>query len=220
MIEKIPHEDAKNLHWYVQINGKESGPYSYIEVLTMVHNKDINHEHSLVYRGLGGWHPLKSFKNFEKESILEAFELFDYDPDDNDEVHYRRSVRVPVSTQALVVMGDYCFKCECIDISSGGCLIKLPRGKIRPESYFGVHFYRNRKLNLEAFNVKGEAVRVVSAAKLLEGSSYYDLIGVQFDIIKKSEKEQLKEMLRGLVFKTLSEVEINRVLKRQSSLAA
>lgn len=220
MIDIIPNDKALELHWYIQIKTRESGPYSYLEILSMIHNGDIESENMVTYRGLGGWHQILEFQNFSKEGLLAAMDENNFDPEDEDDVPFRRSVRIPISSEVLTIVDDYAFKSECIDLSTGGCLIKLPRGKIKPDSSIKIHFYENGKIKLSAFNINGEAIRIVSAEKLKEGSSYYDLVGVQFDIVKKSEKEFLKEKIREIVFTTLAEVTIDRVLKRQTALNA
>jgi hypothetical protein len=142
------------------------------------------------------------------------------DPEGNDDIPFRRYTRIPLSAEVLVVTGDYAFKSECLDLSVGGCLIKLPRGKVHPDNDIKVHFYRNENIQLNPFNVAGEAVRVISAEKLKEGSSYYDLIGVQFINLKRSEREALREKIREIVFTTESDIEIQRILKRHTALSA
>lgn len=220
MIEMIPLQTAENLHWYVRLNNRESGPYSYLEIISMINNKDIEYESEIVYRGLGGWYKVSEFANFTPENIEKAFDTFDHDPDNMDEIHFRRSIRIPLSTETLVVANNYFFKAECMDLSTGGCLIKLARGKLKIDQKFIIHFYENPSLNLPAFNIHCEAVRALSAAKLHEGSAYYDLVGVQFENLKKSDKDKLKETIKNLVFNTKSDITINHILRRQSSLAS
>ena len=41
MIELIPENKAKELHWYIQIKNRETGPYSYLEICCMIGNDDI-----------------------------------------------------------------------------------------------------------------------------------------------------------------------------------
>lgn len=220
MIELIPLQTAETLHWYVKMNNRESGPYSFLEIISMINNKDIEYESEIVYRGLGGWKKVSAFENFSPENIKKAFEAFDHDPEDMDEIHFRRSVRIPVSTETLVILNNYYFKAECVDLSTGGCLLKLSRGKIKVDQKFNLHFYENPHLNLPAFNIQCDAVRILSAAKLHEGSAYYDLVGVQFENLKKSDKDALKETIKNLVFNTKPNVRINQILKRQTSLAS
>ncbi len=220
MIENIPNDQAKDLHWYIQIKTRESGPYSYLEILSMLYNKDIEAENMITYRGLGAWHQASDFENFKAENLEDALDENNIDPDDSDDVPFRRSIRIPLSSEVLTIVDDYVFKSECIDLSTGGCLIKLPRGKIKADSEIKIHFYGNDKMKLESFNISGEAVRVLSAEKLKEGSSYYDLIGVQFTNVKRSEKEALKGKIREIVFTTLADVTIDRVLRRQAALSA
>lgn len=220
MIENIPNEQAKDLHWYIQIKNRESGPYSYIEIISMVYNKDIENKDLLTYRGLGAWHKTSDFDNFTSKNVEYALEENRIDPDDSDDIPFRKFVRIPISSEVLTVVDDYVFKSECIDLSTGGCLIKLPQGKIKPDSNIKLHFYRNDKIKLDSFNITGEAMRILSAEKLKEGSSYCDLIGVQFMNVKHSEKEALKEKIRKIVFTTLAEVTIDRALKRQTALSA
>lgn len=220
MIENIPNQQAIELHWYIQIKTRESGPYSYLEILSMLHNKDLEEDNLITYRGLGDWHSASYFSNFTTENIELALEENNIDPNDSDESPFRRSIRIPISSEVLTIVDDYVFKSECIDLSTGGCLIKLPRGKIKPDSNIKIHFYSNDGIKLGAFNISGEAVRVFSAAKLKEGSSYYDLIGVQFNNIKRSEREELKDKIREIVFTTLADVTIDRVLRRHAALNA
>ncbi len=220
MIENIPNDKALDLHWYIQIKTRESGPYSYLEILSMLHNKDIEDENLITYRGLGAWHQASNFENFTPENLEYALDENNIDPDDSDDVPFRRSIRIPLSSEVLTIVDDYVFKSECIDLSTGGCLIKLPRGKIKAGAEIKIHFYGNDGMKLESFNVSGEAVRVLSAEKLKEGSSYYDLIGVQFTNLKRSEKEGLKAKIREIVFTTLADVTIDRVLRRQAALSA
>lgn len=220
MIENIPNQQALDLHWYIQIKSRESGPYSYLEIISMLHNKDLEEENLITYRGLGAWHPSSDFKNFTAENIDSALDENNIDPGDSDEIPFRRSIRIPLSSEALITIDSYVFKSECIDLSTGGCLVKLPRGKIKPDSNIKIHFYKNENIKLQAFNISGEAVRVLSASKLKEGSSYYDLIGVQFNNLKRSEREKLKTHIREIVFTTLTDVSIERVLRRHAALAA
>lgn len=220
MIAIIPNDKAAVLHWYIQVKTRESGPYSYFEILAMLHNKDLEADNMITYRGLGGWHSASSFENFNPDNIEVALAKNNIDPDESDDVPFRRSIRIPVSSEVLTIVDDYVFKSECIDLSTGGCLIKIPRGKISPDSNIKIHFYGNTGIKLQAFNIQGEAVRVISAAKLKEGSAYYDLIGVQFINVKRSEKEALKEKIKEIVFTTIADVEIERVLNRQSALNA
>lgn len=220
MIDTIPNEKALELHWYIQIKTRESGPYSYLEVLSMMHNEDLESSNMLTYRGLGGWHQASDFQNFTKANIEAALEENNIDPSDQDDVPFRRSIRIPLSSEVLTIVDDYAFKSECIDLSTGGCLIKLPRGKLKPDSKIKIHFYENGKIQLDAFNISGEVVRVLSAEKLKEGTSYYDLIGIQFEAMKKSEKETLKTKIKEIVLTTMADVTIDRVLNRQSALNA
>ncbi len=220
MIKNIPNQQAIELHWYIQIKTRESGPYSYLEIISMLHNKDLEAENLVTYRGLGAWHPTSDFENFTAENIDYALDENNIDPGASDEIPFRRSIRIPLSSEVLTIVDDYVFKSECIDLSTGGCLIKLPRGKIKPDSNIKIHFYGNDGIKLEAFNVSGEAVRIISAEKLKEGSSYYDLVGVQFNNVKRIEREELKTRIREIVFTTLADVTIDRVLRRQAALSA
>jgi len=220
MVKEMTNEVALGHHWYIQIKGRASGPYSYLEVLSMIHNKDIELSNSITYRGLGNWHSVSEFENFQPKALADALEENDLDPEEDNDVPFRRSIRIPVTCEVLTVMDDFVFKSECIDLSTGGCLLKLPRGKIKPNSKIKIHFYNNSKINLTAFNVTGEAVRTVSASHLTEGSSYYDLIGIQFQNVKKDNKEALRTKIKEIVLTTLSDVTIDRVLKRNKVLSA
>ncbi len=219
MIKLIPNDIAKNLHWYIQIKTRESGPYSYLEILSMLDNKDIEQDHFITYRGLGAWHSALDFKNFTLENIKHALSKNNITKNENDDIPFRRSIRIPLSSEVLTILGDYTFKSECIELSTGGCLIKLPRGKVRPDSKIKIHFYTNNSIKLNAFNISGEAVRILSAERLKEGSSYYDLIGVKFKLANSSEKETLKNKIREIIFTTQADITINRVLRRQSALS-
>jgi len=218
MIELMSNEEALNQHWYIQVKTRASGPYSYLEVLSMIHNEDVEASHYITYRGLGEWRTVSEFANFQQEAIENALEDNNIDPDDD--VTFRRSIRIPLSCEVAVIVDDFVFKSECIDLSTGGCLIKLPRGKIQANSSLKIHFYGNSKLHLKAFNISGETVRTVSASNLTEGSSYFDLIGVQFNTIKKEDRTALKETIQEIVLTTLSDVTIDRVLNRSKVLAA
>jgi len=219
MIELMSNEEALNQHWYIQVKSRASGPYSYLELLSMIHNEDVEMSNSITYRGLGDWHPVSAFENFKKINLEEALEENNVDPEEED-VPFRRSIRIPVSCEVLTIVDDFVFKSECIDLSTGGCLIKLPRGKIKANSVMKIHFYGNSKMHLKAFNISGETVRTVSASNLTEGSSYYDLIGVQFNSFKKEDKANLRETIKEIVLTTLSDVTIERVLNRSKVLAA
>ncbi len=220
MIKYIPNDIAKGLHWYIQIKTRESGPYSYLEVLSMLENQDIEDSHFITYRSLGAWHQVSNFENFTPENIKDIFSKNNITSDTSTDIPFRKSLRVPLSSQVLTILGDYTFKSTCIDLSTGGCLIKLPRGKIKPDSKIKIHFYTNDEIKLSAFNILGEAVRILSAEKLKEGSSYYDLIGVKFKILSNSDKETLRNKIREIVFKTQADATIDRVLKRQFALSA
>lgn len=220
MIKLISNDDALNKHWYIQVKNRESGPYSYLEVLSMIHNEDIDSSNGVTYRGLGEWHPVSEFENFTKNNVEASLEENNIDPDDSDDVPFRRSIRIPVSCEVLTIVDDFVFTSECIDLSTGGCLIKLPRGKIKADSQIKIHFYGNKHINLSPFNIHGESVRIISAPKLKEGSSYYDLIGVEFQNVKKADRDALRSKIREVVLTTLSDVEIDRVLRRHTALSA
>ena len=220
MIKLMPNEDALNKHWYIQVKNRESGPYSYLEVLSMIHNEDIEGSNGITYRGLGDWHPISEFENFKKEHVASALEENNIDPEEDNDVPFRRSIRIPVSCEVLTIVDDFVFTSECIDLSTGGCLIKIPRGKIKANSKIRIHFYGNDHINLAAFNINGESVRNISAAHLKEGTSYFDLIGVQFQNVKKENRDALRSKIKEIVLTTLSDVAIERVLRRNQVLAA
>ena len=220
MIELMNNEEALSHHWYVQVKNRESGPYSYLEILSMVHNEDIDSTNSITHRGLGSWHPVSDFENFKKENVEDALEENNIDPEEDNDVPFRRSIRIPVSCEVLTIVDDFIFTSECIDLSTGGCLIKLPRGKVKANSKIKVHFYSNEHINLQPFNIHGESVRTISAAHLKEGTSYYDLIGVQFQSVKKDQRDALRSKIKEIVLTTLSDVTIDRVLRRNQVLAA
>jgi len=220
MIELMSNKEALDKHWYIQVKNRESGPYSYLEVLSMVHNEDVESSNCVTFRGLGGWHKVSDFENFQKEKVQKALEENNIDPEEDNDVPFRRSIRIPLSCEVLTVVDDFVFKSECIDLSTGGCLIKLPRGKIKPNSTIKIHFYGDKGINLTAFNIQGESVRTISAAHLKEGSSYFDLIGVQFQNVKKENRDSLRQKIKEIVLTTMSDVTIDRVLSRNKVLAA
>lgn len=219
MIDFIKPIKAMNLHWYVQIKNRESGPYSFLEILSMVHNTDLSADDLITYRGLGDWHPVKNFANLSPEEVNKILEENDIDPEDGSEVPFRRSIRIPTFSEAIVVIDDILFKCKCIDLSTGGCLLKVPKGKIKVESEIKIHFYKDSKINLMSFNAKGEVMRVISATKIKEDTSAYDLLGVKFEL-KKTAKQNLKAKLREIIFTTLSDDNIEQVLNRGKALSA
>lgn len=220
MIKLISNKDALNKHWYIQVKNRESGPYSYLEVLCMIHNQDVDGDNGITYRGLGDWHPISEFENFKADHVQDALDENNIDPQEDNDVPFRRSIRIPVSCEVLTIVDDFVFTSECIDLSTGGCLIKLPRGKIKPNSKIKIHFYGHKNINLAAFNIHGESVRTISAAHLKEGTSYYDLVGVQFQNVKKESRDALRTKIKEIVLTTLSDVTIERVLNRNQVLSA
>lgn len=220
MIDFIPISEAKKKHWYIFVKNRESGPYRFVELLLMLHNKDIEAHDEITFRGLGGWKQAQDFENFKGSKIQEGLQELDVDPDDLSDIHFRKSIRIPTNTEVIAVMGNQSVKCVCLDLSTGGCLLKVARGKIKLDRDLKIHFYSNPQRNITSMNFRGEAVRVVSAEKLKEGSHFFDLIGVKFEELKKSQKDKVKHMIKNVVFNTESEDDIQKIIKRDTALSA
>lgn len=215
MINLIPVEEASELHWYLRVNQtRESGPYSFIEVLSMLETGDLKFEDEATYRGLGGWHDIKKFQNFKKDEITNVLEEQGVDPRDNDEIPFRRSIRIPISSEVMMVIEDRHFKAEILDLSAGGCLLRLTKGKVKTDDPIKLHFYQNDEANLLAFNASGAVVRAVSEDKVEQQRSSTDLVGIKFDPMKKEAKDDLRERIRLLVHESSTDQQINSVIRR------
>ena len=123
-------EEAEKGHWYIKINKRESGPYQYKELLLMVHNNDIKGDDQITCRGLGDWKKISEFKLLSQQSLKDYFAEADLDPEDLDTIHFRKSMRVDFKELVLVVSGNQLFQAICLDLSTGGCMVKVRRGKI------------------------------------------------------------------------------------------
>ncbi len=217
MIDIIPLKEAVEHHWYLRVNGsRESGPYSFMEVLSMLETGDLKFEDEATYRGLGGWHPITSFANFNKDEIKRVLDEQGIDPTDNDEIPFRRSVRIPISSEVMVVIEDRFFKGEVLDLSTGGCLLRISKGKVKTDDVIKIHFYENTNANLLAFNAGGGVVRAVSEEKVEHHRSSTDLVGIKFNPMKKEAKDDLRLRIRDLVLSSQSNQNINQIIKRNS----
>lgn len=216
MIAKIPLMKAMHLHWYVQVNNRESGPYTFLEVLSMMHSQDITQSDFVTYRGLGDWHAVNTFENFQPAQVKATLDESEFDPDENEDIPFRKSIRIPLSSEVMVIVDDLFFRGEALDLSTGGCLIRVPKGKLLADSQFKVHFYENSEIQLLPFNAGGNAVRVVAESKVENQRSSSDLVGMQFTSLKKDEKENLRDRLRQIVLATETNEEIGAFIKRNS----
>lgn len=220
MKEFLREEDAKLKHWYTKVNNRETGPYRYVELLLMINNKDITENDFVTFRGSGGWKPLSDFDNFLPGNVKNSLEEQNVDPEDSADIHFRRAMRVPLKNEVLLVGGEYCFKSMCMDVSTGGCLLKVSRGKIRLDSNVKIHIYEDKNKNFPSFNFIGEAVRVFSADKVEEDSNLYDLVGIKFLETAHYKKSELREALRNMVFNTIDDEDIVKIMRRDKALAA
>jgi hypothetical protein len=209
----MSEEEAQNRHWYIKINKRESGPYRYSEILLMIHNQDVKQEDQITCRGLGGWKALSDFQHFSEKSIKKYFEENELDPEDHDAIHFRKSMRVPLKETILAVSGNQLFKALCLDVSTGGCMIKVPRGRIPLDSMIKIHIYENENKNCPAFNLKGKVIRVISQERRSEGETLFDHLGIEFLLGKKSQREVLQSTLRDMVF-NYKEEKIEETFKR------
>ena len=196
----MSEEEAQKRHWYIKINKRESGPYRFTEILLMVHNEDVKSTDMITCRGLGGWQELNDFKFFKPKRVTEYFEENDLDPDDHDAIHFRKSMRVPLKEVILAVSGNQVFKANCLDVSTGGCMIEVLRGRIPLDSIIKIHIYNNDDKNCPAFNLKGKVIRIISPERRNENETLFDRLGIEFTHSKKSQKEVLQATLREMVF--------------------
>lgn len=193
-------EEAQEKHWYIKINKRESGPYRYSEILLMIHNEDVQKEDQITCRGLGGWKALSDFKHFTAQCVKDYFQEADLDPDDHDAIHFRKSMRVPFKEIVLVVSGNQLFQAVCLDVSTGGCMIKVKRGRVPMDSQLKIHIYNNDGLNCPSFNLIGSVKRIIPQDRKSEGETLYDHLGIEFSQVKKSQRDVLQQTLRDMVF--------------------
>ena len=196
----MTEEEAQKKHWYIKINKRESGPYQYNEVVLMIYNEDVKPEDMITCRGLGGWKILSDFCHFSVGSTKKYFEENNINPEDHETIHFRRSMRVPLEETVLAVSGNQLFKAHCIDVSTNGCMIKVPRGKVPTNTTIKIHIYNNEKKNYPAFNLKGSVVRTVPQKREKTDSVLFDHLGIEFNHNQKSQKEKLQTTLRNMVF--------------------
>ncbi len=193
-------EEAEEKHWYIKINKRESGPYRFEEILLMINGSDIKESDMITCRGMGGWEPLKEFSYFTPKAVKAHFEENEMNPDDQENVHFRKTMRVPLMETVLTLNGNQLFKAHCIDVSTGGCMIKVPRGKVPIDSTIKVHIYKNDKKNLPSFNLKGSVIRIIPIKERSDCGNFFDHVGVEFTNGNKSHKDNLQETLRNLIF--------------------
>jgi len=193
-------EEAQEKHWYLKINKRESGPYRYSEVLLMIHNQDVKESDMITCRGLGGWKNLHDFKHFTQQSVKDYFDEMDLDPEDHEAIHFRKAMRVPFKEAVLVVSGNQLFQAICIDVSTGGCMIKVKRGKIPMDSQIKIHIYDNKELNCPTFNLIGTVKRIIAQDVKKENETLFDQLGIEFSMVKKSQRELLQNTIREMVF--------------------
>ena len=212
----MSEEEAQQKHWYIKINKRESGPYRYSEILLMIHNEDVHQEDMITCRGLGGWKALSDFVHFSPKSIEKYFSENDLDPEDHEAIHFRKSMRVPLKETILAVSGNQLFKAHCLDLSTGGCMIKVPRGKIPVDSMLKIHIYENGNKNCPSFNLKGKVIRIISQERRNDAETLFDHLGIEFTNHHKSQREVLQSTLRDMIFNYKEEEEIAEAFKRAS----
>lgn len=200
MTTKMTKEEAQEKHWYIKINKRESGPYRYSEILLMIHNQDVKEGDMITCRGLGGWKNLSDFEHFGSSNVKAYFEEMDLDPEDHEAIHFRKSMRVPFKEAILIVSGNQVFKAVCLDVSTGGCMIKVKRGQIPMDSQIKIHIYNNDDMNCPAFNLRGTVTRNIAQKRESEAGTLYDHLGVEFSGVKKSQRDILQNTLRDIVF--------------------
>ena len=125
-------------------------------------------------------------------------------------------MRVPLKETILTAFENQLFKAMCLDISAGGCMIKVPRGRVPVDSIVKIHIYNNDTKNCPAFSLKGKVIRIIPQGKTDE-SDLFDHLGVEFENGEKFKRDALQSTLRNMIFNYKEkEKKVEDVFKRAS----
>ena len=68
-VEKDQLSDPFVKNWYIKVQDKETGPYSYTEVCILIENGDVDIKEEITLLGHGSWHKIDSCDLFKSMTI-------------------------------------------------------------------------------------------------------------------------------------------------------
>lgn len=203
-VEEAELKDTNIKKWYIRVEDKETGPYSYVEVCLLVDHKDLKPEEEVTYLGHGSWLKIKDCELFQLEYVRNFLEKNKISQDS--EIPLRRSIRVPLAAELGIVVRGRMFKAQTVDMSSTGLMVKTLKSGINVNDTLKMHLYKSDAQKLPALNLKGLIVR-----KWDKSDAKFDYFGVNFEDMDSQMKEIIHQLIRQCILQGTSEHAVKEI---------
>ncbi len=174
--------------WHVLRGETKSGPFSYLEVISMLQGKDVFEFDYIWKKDMKNWERIALLEEFSSEAIGHLKKNEDIEV--KDVFHRRRHLRTAFQERALVHNNKCFWNGKGIEISSGGAGIIMENATLQPKDVLFIHFVPSGEI--PAFNAICEVV----------GKQYVD--GVE----KKDEPIRYDVKFTGLDIKARKNISV------------
>lgn len=167
--KKIPSQGVSELSherpWYVFRQGRQFGPYSYLEMVKMLQTKNLGEFDFVWSTGFNTWIRLGQVPEFSPEAIEKLRQMAD--PKIEQVFFRRRFPRIPISAKVWVHDQKRIWQGQAQEMSAGGLgvLLRLIED-IDIKDVLVVHFPRDVLPGLPTFNAIAEVVSVRQVSDL------------------------------------------------------
>lgn len=151
---QLKDQKPESDEWYVLKGEKKFGPFEYLEMLKMLQSKNIFEFDFVWKKSMASWQRIAELEDFRADKITN---LSKNEKLVSEEVFYRRRhARTNLESTVIVHDNQKLWKAESIQISEGGCGLKIWNSMLLPGQQVYIHFKPDS--HILAFNAVAEIV--------------------------------------------------------------
>ncbi len=175
----------KDKEWFILREGNNYGPFSKVELVKMLQEKNLYEFDYAWSEGMSAWKHLAEISEFSVDSIRQ---LKNSNVLESDEVFFRRRhARAKYGTSLIVHNNKTVFKGKALEISAGGAGVVIETPDLKPGQQIFLHFQPGD--GVPPFNA---VCQIVSKQLVRSGSQQKVRYGVKFTSISQHVKESIQ----------------------------
>lgn len=185
--EEVAQDPLKDKEWFILKEGSNHGPFSQIEIIQMLQEKNLFEYDYIFHSKLNMWKCIAEIEEFSPENIRKVKTSNDVSVS---EVFFRRRHARAVCGASLIVHNNLkVFRGKSLEISAGGAGVMIESADLETGQALYLHFQPGG--GVPPFNAVCE---IVSKQFVREGGGPHDQVkyGVKFTNLSQSARENIK----------------------------
>ncbi len=179
-----PYHEKK---WSVQKDGKQFGPFSYLEVIQMLQERTLQDHDMLSLTKVGKWQSVSEFEEFSADKVRHLMATADRHI--KEVFNRRRYPRAHFEGTLIVHDNKTVFRGQSFQISAGGAGLYIPSSGLQPGQTLLLHFHPST--DVPAFNAVAAVVSKFENSKQAALQPMPLRYGVKFTSISQTVKEKI-----------------------------